>query len=1312
MTAERRLIHRVEEVADRLQLRRRLTLQFRAWSLLTLVGLALLAANGLSATPLMTPAMTALTGLGLVVLGVLFSLRARASVTEAAQAVEEHYPDLDARLVTAVIQRPDMDRGGFSFLQHEVISETLLHAQRHNWRETVSTRSMIGAKTKRLISLVALVSVCLAAAAASSRSTVRIAEAPAADDEAIDTVDGYGLVVEPGDTMLERGTSLLVLARFRDQLPSTVTLVADEADGTRNEIPLSKSLDDPLFGGRVAQVETDLTYHVRFDDRQSETFRVKVFDYPRLIQADATIAYPEYTGLAQKQIEDVRRVSVVEGSTLTLTCTLNKSVADARLVSDERDDLVLAADADHPHVVSVAWQPEERRTFTLDLTDEAGRRNKQPPKFVVDVIPNQAPELKVAFPSRDIRVSPIQELNLHAAAWDDFGLKEVGLIYQLPDGQEQTLKLGDEAAAETKVDLSHELSFETMQAEPNELVAYYFYADDVGPDGNPRRAMSNMYFAEVRHFDEIYRQAQQSGQGQGQQQGEGQQGGPAQQLLKLQREIVIANWNLIRRETGKPSDKLSEDAGVIADSQREALALADEAKGAVEDLLSQQYLAAAVEHMQEAARFLGRAAETSVVEPLNEAGVSAQSAYRALLKLQARENLVQQSQSSQSSSSQGGQQQQLNQQLQQLELKNDRNRYESEQQDSAPANREALQALNRLRELARRQGDLNEKIKELENELRAAETEEERDEIERQLKRLQEEQQQLLRDLDELNERMERPENRSEMAEARQQLEETRDRLRETKEQLQKGQLSQALTTGTRAQRELEDLKEDFRNQTANQFADTMRDLREDVRELAEREQEIGDRLAGNEPPADDSERRRPQLRDEEPEGPDLQEAFKEQREKLADVMQEAEEIVRESEFSEPLLSKRLYDAIRDTRVDQPEQSLTMTSQFLRLGLDREAVRAEEQARSGIDKLRKGVEKAAESVLGNEAASLERAQKEIDDLAEAIASELAQADPEFADEQERRRQGQASGQSQQESREDRSGQAGGRPGDRRNESEESDQQQSGGSPRENDQQSPEQQSGRQPSEQQSGQQGQQGQQSENQQQGQQSESDSQQSGQQGQGQSQQQQSSQQQGQGQQGQGQQGQQPTDSDQPGQQGGSSQQQQTGRSSNPPSQGGNQPGRDDRLNTLLNLGQQDGGGASGPHRGPRRPLTSGEFKQWSERMRDVEEMLDDPDLRADVARIRDQAREMRIDVTRHSKQPDWDLVRLKVYGPMLELQDRIAEELARLRPDDEQIVPLDRDPVPDRYSELVRRYYERLGAAGDSSSDVERTPGPAGF
>jgi hypothetical protein len=90
----------------------------------------------------------------------------------------------------------------------------------------------------------------------------------------------------------------------------------------------------------------------------------------------------------------------------------------------------------------------------------------------------------------------------------------------------------------------------------------------------------------------------------------------------------------------------------------------------------------------------------------------------------------------------------------------------------------------------------------------------------------------------------------------------------------------------------------------------------------------------------------------------------------------------------------------------------------------------------------------------------------------------------------------------------------------------------------------------------------------------------------------------------------------------------------------------------------------------------------------------MLADPELRAEAAKIRERAREIRREVEAHSEPPNWELVRTSVYGPLHDLRQRIAEEIARRTPN-EDLVPIDRDPVPQRYSELVREYYERLGA-----------------
>ena len=107
----------------------------------------------------------------------------------------------------------------------------------------------------------------------------------------------------------------------------------------------------------------------------------------------------------------------------------------------------------------------------------------------------------------------------------------------------------------------------------------------------------------------------------------------------------------------------------------------------------------------------------------------------------------------------------------------------------------------------------------------------------------------------------------------------------------------------------------------------------------------------------------------------------------------------------------------------------------------------------------------------------------------------------------------------------------------------------------------------------------------------------------------------------------------------------------------------------------------------------MTGNDFVDWSDRLRDVEEMIDLPDLRTEIARVRDRARAVRLEFRRRGQKPDWAVVRLQIATPLAEVRSRIGDELAR-RESNEAVVPIDRDPVPARFSELVRRYYEQLG------------------
>ena len=144
--------------------------------------------------------------------------------------------------------------------------------------------------------------------------------------------------------------------------------------------------------------------------------------------------------------------------------------------------------------------------------------------------------------------------------------------------------------------------------------------------------------------------------------------------------------------------------------------------------------------MNEAAEQFQNASDTSELAPLKSGLAQSKKALQKIISLKPAENSVQQQQQQQSassSSSNSRQQQQLNS----MELEEQENRYESQRTEEqtnqeSEAERENRALLNRLSELARRQDDLNQRMKELSAALLEAKSPEEQEELEKELKRL------------------------------------------------------------------------------------------------------------------------------------------------------------------------------------------------------------------------------------------------------------------------------------------------------------------------------------------------------------------------------------------------------------------------------------------------------------------------------------------------------------------------------------------------------------------------------------------------
>jgi hypothetical protein len=901
----------------------------------------------------------------------------------------------------------------------------------------------------------------------------------------------------------------------------------------------------------------------------------------------------------------------------------------------------LARDPADPLLWKATFVPTESQAYELSLIDDQDRRNRDPERLRIEVVRNEPPRMELAFPGKDVRLSPLEELVLEGRVVDDYGLMEYGVVLEVAGREPITIPLGRDLLTTQPQTVRLLQALEELRVVPDDLLSYHLYALDRGPDGEPRRTTGDLFFAEVRPFEETFRQMDAPPGGAPQAQaGAAPQGAGDQleELLKVQKEIVAATWNLLRRSSDS-SPPPAADVGVIRDAQAtnktKLLDLMVHLPGAARQRMANL----AVEQMTAAETALEQTLQEPASTPLSTAATAEQGAYQQLLKLRAREHQIMQGQ--QAGGGSGGGASPNEQQLNELELADNQNRYQNQSSPSAAgqtAQQEDLSTLNRLKELARRQADLQEKLRELDAALRLAQTEAVREEVQRQLKRLRDEQEQLLRDNDELREQLAQSARQEDFREAREQLEQTRQRMVDATEALEEGRLSQALSSSTRAERDLNRLQQEFREQTSARFAEAMRDLRTAARAAGQRQAELSQELTESE-----QQTTTPGLRAEKSEQ-DLSREFQEQRAAVGALLEQARQVVQESETAEPLLSRQLYDTLRQTRDDQLEPALEAVPQLLQRGFVPEARQAETQARQALERLQAGVDRAAEGVLGNEVEALKRARSEVGELAQLLGRELDGGEPGDSD------TGENSGTTGTAAP---SNDPNAQPGD------------DGASPGKGSSPNPTVQ---------------------------------------GTGTS----------------------STDGDMPtepaeGNGGsGSGTPNGTGKSSDAPGRspsgspaagapdgtspmpgetpgtGPGSPGDSSPNSPFPNLGSNQGSERGGMNSGPGgqgSPISGEGYRDFADRLRDVETLVGDPGLQAEVSRIREQARSLRAESQRHSEAPNWDLVRTSLHAPLLELQKRLGEEVAK-RESDEALVPIDRDPVPERFKGLVQRYYERLG------------------
>ena len=755
----------------------------------------------------------------------LWPLREQPTDRRVARFVEEHYPELEDRVASAT---EIGETGTPSVFQDLVIADAAQTLRQVDLGRVVTPAHLRGAALRGVLATVVLGVLLTLGVDPFSRVARTV------------WLYAFGfnvtLDVEPGDVRMMAGQPLRVWARLSGtrgapaRTPPTLTVL----DSLTPRIVEMRVTAD----GYVAEfpsVRDSFVYRVSAATLTSRDYRVEALVAPRVRRINVQYAYPAFTGLAPRVEEDGGDLYGPAGTEVRLLVHTDKAIAAGTIVLSDGRRVGLEGTGAGPF--TAVFSIETGGSYTIAVTDVDGLSNPGDTEYFIRTTVDRVPDVYVLRPGGDREITPLEEVTIEVRADDDYRVGALELVYTVVGQREQSMAF-QTARAQTVIG-SHTLYAEDLGVAPGDFITYYARARDMGYGGQSAEARSDIFFLEIRPFDNEFEEAQSRS-------GIGRDAEDLGNLVAVQKEIIVATWRL---DQAPQSAGVADDIRSVGEAQRE---LRDTAALAAERVLGRgrerpagdtgpapqnAAMARAVEAMTEAQTALAAlSTERSLPHEME--------ALTQLLKAQAairrRQVALQQGQGSQTPGTQA--QEDLSALFDRALRREQETNYETEtSSDRRARDDHESEALRRLRELAARQAALNHELVERE----AAEPDAA---LRRALARLTREQHELREQLVDLGAQLARARQASGQsqglapgASSTDDLQRVADEMRRAMSELRRQDARHARVSGDRALEAMRRLEQRLRDEPEGGRSVALAELQLEAQQLADAQRRVAD---------------------------------------------------------------------------------------------------------------------------------------------------------------------------------------------------------------------------------------------------------------------------------------------------------------------------------------------------------------------------------------------------------------------------------------------------------------------------------------
>ncbi len=512
----------------------------------------------------------------------------------------------------------------------------------------------------------------------------------------------YRLEVNPGNIQVRRGSDQLISVQLSGFDSHEVHIFSRyESTGTREKSRMESQKGSNAFGFLFLDINEKIQYYVQAGNVKSPEFTISVADVAQVEKVNLTYHFPRYTGLPARKEEEGGEISAIKGTRVDVEVTANIAVASARILLDDGSSLSMESSGDRRHKGRI--EVRKNSSYKIELTDFAQHAAVGSHEYLITALEDQPPFISVLKPGRDKKVTKLEEVLTEVKADDDFGITSMELHFTVNGGKENVVDLFKQEAGEVPKSISgtHTFFLEEYDLEPGDFISFFAKASDARIISS-----SDIYFLEVRPFGKEYSQAQSTG-------GMGGAGDVGSVLSARQKEILAATWRLIRDSKTFDKKAYSENLQLVASAQQK---LQQQTKS-LSDRMQRRALVSRDKEFQKLSDNLIKAIEamTPAYQLLSEkkpkqAVSPEQTALQHLMRAEAYFKEIQVAFGANAGGQGNAASAEELEGLFELELDKLKNQYETVQQrNSMQAGAEVDEATQKLKELARRQQQLNER---------------------------------------------------------------------------------------------------------------------------------------------------------------------------------------------------------------------------------------------------------------------------------------------------------------------------------------------------------------------------------------------------------------------------------------------------------------------------------------------------------------------------------------------------------------------------------------------------------------------------